>query len=62
MSFGNYGLSKTCLDQCLKSRFSEYPSKSNMVKTPKHCSNLKDSPFTILIDHWEGNIPTKSVY
>ena len=41
MSFGNYGLPKRWLDQCLKSHFSEDPSKSNMVNAPKHCSNLK---------------------
>ena len=49
MYFGNYGLPKTWLDQCLKSRVSEYPSKSNMANALTHCSHLKDSPFTILI-------------
>ena len=62
MHFGNYGLQKPWLDQCLKGPVSEYPSKSNMVNAPIHCSNLKDSPFTILIDHWEINYPTKSLY
>ena len=62
MYFGNYGLPKTWLDQCLKSPFSEDPSKRNMVNTPKHCSNLKKSAFTIFIDHWELNCPTKSLY
>ena len=61
MYFLNYGLPKRWLDQCLKSLFSEYPSKSNMVKATKHCSNLKDSPFTILIGHWEVNDSTKSL-
>ena len=51
MYFGNYGLPKAWLYQCLKSPVSKYPSKSNMVKAPKHCSNLKDSSFTILIDN-----------
>ena len=51
MYFGNYGLPKTQLDQWLKSPFSEDPSKSNMVNAPKHCSNLKDSTFTIFVDH-----------
>ena len=55
MYFGNYGLPKTWLDQCLKSSVSEYPSKSNIVNAANHCSNLKDSPFAILIDHWEVN-------
>ena len=61
MYFGNYGLPKTLSDQCLKSPVSEYPSKSNMVKAPKHCSNLKDSIFTIVMDHWEVNCPTESL-
>ena len=61
MYFRNYGLPKTWLDQCLKSPVSEYPSKSNMVNAPKHCSNLKDSSFTIFIDHCKGNRLTKSL-
>ena len=60
MYFGNGGLPKRWLDQCLKSPVSENPSKSNMVNAPKHCSNLKDSTFTTFIDHWEVNCPTKS--
>ena len=62
MYFGNYGLAKTWLDQCLKSHFSENPSKINMVNAPKHSKNLKDSTFTIFFDHWEVNSPTKSLY
>ena len=62
MYFGNYGLPKTWLDQCLKSPVSDYPSKINMTNAPKHCSHLRDSPFTIFINHWEVNCPTKSLY
>ena len=62
MYFGNYRLPKTWLDQCLKKPFSEDPSKSNMVNAPKGCSNLKDSPFPIFIDHWDVNCATKSLY
>ena len=62
MSFGSYGLRKTWLDQCLKSPVSKRPSKSNMANAPKHCSHLKDSPFTTFIDHWEINYPTKSLH
>ena len=62
MYFGNYGIPKTWLDQCLKSPVSEYPSKSNMVNAPKHCLHIKDSPFTRFIDHCEANIPTKDLY
>ena len=34
MYFGNYGLPKTWLDECLKGPVSEYPSKSNMATPP----------------------------
>ena len=61
MYFGNYGLPKTRLDQCVKSPVSEYPSKSKMVYAPKQCSNLNDIPFTIFLDHWEVNCFTKSL-
>ena len=62
MYFGNYRLQKTWLRQCLKSPVSEYASKRNMLNAPKHCSHLKDRPFTTFIDHWEVNCPTKSSY
>ena len=61
MYFRKYGLPKPWLDQCLKSPVSEDPSKSNMVNAPKHCSNLKDTSFTIFINHWEGNYLRKSL-
>ena len=62
MYFENYELPKTWLDQCLNTPFSKDLSKRNMVNTPKHCSNLKNGTFTIFIDHWEVNCPTKSLY
>ena len=62
MYFGNYRLPKRWLGQCLKSPVSEYPSKSNMANAPKYCAHLKDSPFTTIINHWEANCPTKSLY
>ena len=62
MYFGNYRLPKTWLDQCLKSPFSEDPSKSNMANAPSHCSHFKDSTFTTFIDHWEVNCPKKSLF
>ena len=51
MYFRNYGLPKTWLDQCLKSPVSEDPTKSNMVNTLKHCSNLKYTslPYLLII-------------
>ena len=60
MYFRNYRLPKTWLDQCVKSPFSEHPSKSNMLNAPKQFSNLKDSPFPIFINDWEGNCVIKS--
>ena len=61
MYFRNYGLPKTWLDQCLKSPISEDPTKSNMVNAPKHSSNLRDTSFTIFINHWEVTFLTKSL-
>ena len=61
MYFRNYGLPKTWLDQSLKSPVSEHPSKSNMLSAPKHCSNFKDSPFTIFMNDWVGNCLMKSL-
>ena len=49
MYFRNYGLPKRWLDQCLKSPVSEDPTKSNMVNTPKHCSNLKETSLPYLL-------------
>ena len=61
MYFRNYGLPKTWLDQCLKSPVSEDPTKSNMVNAPKYCSNLRDTSFTIFINHREVTCLTKSL-
>ena len=61
MYFRNYGLPKTWLDQCLKSPVSEHLSKTNMLNAPKHCPHLKDTPFTIFMNHWEYNCLTKSL-
>ena len=61
MYFRTYGVPKIWLDQCVKSPVSEHQSKSNTLNAPKQCSNLKDSPFTIFLNHWEVNCPTKSL-
>ena len=53
--FWTCGLEKTWLDKCLKSPVSDDHSKSNMVNEPKSFSNMKDSTFTLSIDHCEGN-------
>ena len=57
----NYGLPKTWLDLRLESPVSEDPTKSNMVKAPKHCPNLRDTSFTTFINHLEVNCLTKSL-
>ena len=49
MYFRNYGLPKKWLYQCLKTPISEKPTKSYMVSTPKHCSNLKDTSLPYLL-------------
>ena len=61
MYFRNYRLPKRWLDQCLKSPVSEDPTKSNTVNAPKHCSNLRDTSFTIFINHWQVTCLTKSL-
>ena len=61
MYYGNYGVPKTWLDQCIKSPVTEYPSKSNMANAPKHCSHFKHSPFITFIVHWEVTCPRKSL-
>ena len=55
MYFRNYGLRETWLDNCLESPVSEDPSTGNRVNGPKNCCNLKDSTFTMFIDHSETN-------
>ena len=49
MYFQNYGLLKTWLDQCLKSPVSEDPIKSNMINSPKHSSNFKDTSLPYIL-------------
>ena len=61
MHFRNYGVPKTSLDQCVKSPVSEIPLKSNMVNAPKLRSNLKDTSFTIFINHSGANCFKKSL-
>ena len=61
MSFRNYGLKKNSVTSMRKKSVTEDPSKSHMVNASKHCSNLKDTLFTIFPDHWEVNCPTKSL-
>ena len=57
--FWNYGIRSAWLGKCVKIIASQYPSTSNMVNGPKHCSTLNDGTFTILIDHWPGWLSLK---
>ena len=45
-----YGLQKTWLDDCLKTRVRENPWTSNMVNRLNRWGNLNDSTFTISFD------------
>ena len=51
MYFRNYRLSKTWLDQSLKSAVLENPPTVNMLKGPRHWRNLHDSTFIIFFHH-----------
>ena len=53
MYFRNYRLSKNWLDHSLKSTVSERRSKVNMLKSPKHLSNLHQSTFIIFFYDYE---------
>ena len=49
MYFRNYRLRITCLDHCLKSAVSEQHLTVNMLKGPKHLSNLLNITFIIFL-------------
>ena len=53
---------KKGLEICVKNSVSEGPSTSNIVNGPKHCCNLDDGTFTLLIDHCEHNSVRKSLF
>ena len=61
MSFGDYRLRKTWLDKCLKRRVSQNPSTDNTANGSKHCCNVNNSIFTILINHSGANYLGKSL-
>ena len=62
MHVRKYRLRKTWLDKCLKSSVSEDPSTENMGNGTKHCCNMNDSAFTVLINHCGGNYDGKSLF
>ena len=55
MSFRKYRLGKVLLDKYLKSRVSDDPYTDNKENGSKHCCNLKDSTFTISLNHCEAS-------
>ena len=55
MYFRKYRLRKIWLDNCVKSRVSEDPEADNTKNGWKHCSNMKNSAFRIIINHCEGS-------
>ena len=55
MYFRKYGLRKTYLNKFLKNPISKDTSASGMLNRKKHCSNLDDTIFGIVIDHSEGS-------
>ena len=54
MYLRKYRLRKTWSDKCLKNRISEDPLTEDLENVSKHCCNVKDSIFTIFINHCEG--------
>ena len=55
MYFGNNGLRKTWLVNCLESAVSEDASTGSMVNRPKHYFNLNGSTLTIFINQCQAN-------
>ena len=55
MYFGNYGLRKTWLVNCLESAVSEDASTGSMVNRPKDCFNLNGSALTIFSNQCQAN-------
>ena len=60
MYFRNYGLPKTWLDQCKKSRF-RGSYKKQYGKRAQTLFKFEGHLFTIFINHWEVNCLTKSL-
>ena len=52
---------KTWWDKRLKCPVSEDPSPSNMLNVPKHCWNLHQCTFVLLIDYWKLNLVGNSL-
>ena len=61
MYFRNCCLRKRWLDKSLKNAPSECIFTNNMVNRHKHCCNLNDGTFIILIDHSEHNSVVESL-
>ena len=61
MYIGNHGLRETCLNKSLKNSVSEDTLASGMVNGKKHCWNLEDTTFSMVIDHCERNCVGKNL-
>ena len=59
ITFWNYRLQKTWLDESLKISISELLSTVNIPKGPKHCWNLHDSTFIIFVHNFARNYIVK---
>ena len=55
MYFRKYGLQKKYLNKFLKNPISKDTSASGMLNRKKHCSNLDETIFGIVIDHPQGS-------
>ena len=61
MYFGKSQLGKVWSDKCPKSPVSEDHKTDNMANGSKIFSNLKDSTFTIIINHCGGRCTGRSL-
>ena len=61
MYIGNHGLRETCLNKSLKNPVSEDTWASGMVNGKKHCWNLEDTTFSMVIDHCKRNCVGKNL-
>ena len=61
MYIGNHGLRETCLNKSLKNPVSEDTLASGMVNGKKHCWNLEDTTFSMVIDHCKRNCVGKNL-
>ena len=59
--FRNYRRQNALLLKCLKDPISEHPLSVNMLKEWKHCRNLHNGTFTLLLDQSQTNWVRKCI-